>query len=304
MKPGRFEFGLCVATAMLALSAMGPQAARAQNPPASFPQARPAEAACAREGVGLARGRPTVVHPRAEADLTCSVTPMEALEWLDAADTVFVDTRLPAEYGQFGVRGAVNLPVDDLPAKGFLKRKRVVLLGSGKGDQSLFRACARLKREGFGRVHVIRGGVMLWHLTQQPMIGRPPHPYALAALNPAEFWREGQFDENIVMHVPDMKAVEEHVPFAVELSGASTEGVRAVLQRRSQELKGAPLHAVVLVTGTEVTSAHWEAIQQRLWPIPVLHYSGGIAALAAAAAQQAAAWDAMARGPKTPACGS
>lgn len=62
--------------------------------------------------------------------------------------------------------------------------------------------------------------------------------------------------------------------------------------------------AVVLATATDVSAAQWEQIQQSLWPIPVLHYAEGVPALTAFKARQTAAWDAMARGPKKPRCGS
>lgn len=275
-------------------------------PLSGFAQATAATSAsdmkCARDE-GPRAASAVAPAPRGATDLRCAVLPLEAMSWIDSADTVFVDVRSPADYAAYGLRGAVNLALEDIPSKRFLKSKRVVLVGDGKGEQALYQTCGRLKGEGFTSVRVLRGGLPLWHHAQLPLVGRPPIAASLAQLNPFEFWRESLFEDNVVLLGPGQHSLGELLGFSTTIDELSGEAVRAVIERRRKELKDAPMAAVVLATDRNAPLARWTQLQDSLWPVPLLLYAEGRPLMDAFMARQNAAWLAQARGPKKPPCG-
>lgn len=265
----------------------------------------PANGSCRRDdSAAVAPGAVVAAPVLPEPDLSCAIAANDALSWLDAPDALFVDTRLPAEHAQFGIRGSVNLAALDLRTKPYLKAKRIVLFGNGKGEQENYRACAQLKRAGFAQVRVLRGGIAMWQLAQQPLVGRSMPNGAMVGLDAAEFWQEAKFDDNVVLVNPTRREVQANLSFSVLLDQPSADAIKAVLERRRKELKGAPMAAVVLVAGKELTEAQLAQIQQALKPIPVLLYTDSNEALTRHMARQQAVWTAHARGPKKPACGA
>jgi len=264
----------------------------------------PANGSCRREDSAAGAPAAVVAAPvQPEPDLSCAIAASDALFWLDAPDALFVDTRLPAEHAQFGIRGSVNLAALDLRTKPYLKSKRIVLFGNGKGEQENYRACAQLKRDGFAQVRVLRGGIAMWHLAQLPLVGRSVPNGGLVGLDTAEFWQEAKFDDNVVLVSPARREVQSNLSFSVLLAQPSAEAIKSVLERRRKELKGTPMAAVVLVAGNEVSEVQLAQIQQSLKPIPVLLYADTHEALTRHLARQQVVWSAYARGPKKPACG-
>lgn len=235
--------------------------------------------------------------------MRCAAAPLDVMGWLEAADTVVVDVRLPGEYAAFGIKGAVNLSLDDLSSKRFLRSRRVVLVGDGKGEQELYQACGRLRREGFSSMHVLRGGMPLWHHAQLPLMGRPPLAASLAQLNAHEFWRESLFDDNVVLLGPGQHGLSERLTFATAIDDLSVDAIRTVLERRRKELKGAPMAAIVLATSRTTSLEQWARLQEGLWPLPLLQYAHEKPAFDAFMARQTAAWVAQAKGPPKPPCG-
>lgn len=280
------------------------QASAPNAAPDGFKEIKRSDGVCRRDadGAGNAVELPEG-PPLPEPDLSCAVSPADAQAWADAANTVFVDTRLPVEFGQFGIRGAVNLGLSDLQTKPYLMSKRLVLLGSGKAEQALYQACAVLKRQGFAQVRVVRGGMASWHASQLALIGRPPSAAALSRIDPAELWRESKFDDNVVMVAASQAALQANLSFSVVLPQVSAYAIKAILDRRRKELKGAPVAAVVLAAGPELSDQQLLQIQQALKPVPVLLYADTADALARQVARQTATWTAQARGPKRPGCG-
>ena len=265
----------------------------------------PANGACRRDdSVTGASGAAVATPAQPEPDLSCAIAASDVLSWLDAPDALFVDTRLPAEHAQFGIRGSVNLAALDLRTKPYLKSKRIVLFGNGKGEQENYRACAQLKRAGFTQVRVLRGGIAMWQLAQQPLVGRSMPNAAMVGLDSAEFWQEAKFDDNVVLVSPARREVQANLSFSVLLDQPSADAIKGVLEQRRKELKGAPMAAVVLVAGKEITETQLAQIRASLKPIPVLLYADSNESLTRHIAQHQAVWTAHARGPKRPACGA
>lgn len=244
-----------------------------------------------------------VAAPLLDADLSCAISPGDAMRWLEAANTIFVDTRPAPEHGQFGIRGAVNVRPSELKTKTYLQRKRIVLFGVGVGDQELYRACSGLKQAGFGQVHVLRGGLALWSAFRLPLIGAPPSGSLMSRLSAAQLWQESRYDDNVVVVFPSMSAGRENLPYSVLLMTPTAEGVRGVLERRRKELKGAPVASVILVAGAEMNDQQFEQLQQKLGAIPLLLYAESLGALDRQLSSQKAMWAAQSRGPKRPGCG-
>jgi len=243
--------------------------------------------------------RPTLLAP----DLACAVSPTAALAWVGAEDTLFVDTRPPFQFSQFTIRDAVNMNAGDMRSKSYLKSKRLVLFGSGKGDYVLYRECARLRNDGFGQVHVLRGGLNTWQASHQPLLGRPPDGAGGLLLGAGELLEEAEFEGNVVLVTAGLQQAQRHLPSSILVPQATSRVLTAALERRSKELKGAPMASLVLVAEPGVGIEEFGRLQQAILPTPLLVYSGAGDAIVSHIARQDAVWSAQARGPRQPSCG-
>lgn len=304
---GARRYALLPALYLISASLFVPNVVAQSTPSSGLPEAL--------KGINLADGvcRPEarvdeapIISPPTKVvqpDLSCAVTPTDAASWLNVSETLFVDTRLPAEYAVFGIPGAVNMPVSDLMVKSYLVRKRIVLFGSGKGEEELYRACTSLKRQGFARVHVLRGGVAQWRVAKLPLIGRVPVAALLSRIDAAELLRESAFDDNVVLVVPNRASMKTRLPSSFALPGANAESIKTLLERRGKELKGAPMASVILVAGSDLDDQEIDLIRQALSPVPILFFTGDSNALVQFATRQDLMLKAYARGPKKPGCG-
>lgn len=82
--------------------------------------------------------------------------------WLDRGeDFVLIDLRSGEEYSRGHLKGAVNIPFGDLPARyGELPREKVLVFYCGRGANSM-RACGRLCSLGYRTVD-LAGGVLYY----------------------------------------------------------------------------------------------------------------------------------------------
>jgi len=95
-----------------------------------------------------------------------------------------VDVRRPDEYiGELGhIDGSMNMPLADLPSRlselQGIKHQPIVLVC--RTDKRSAKAAELLCAAGFGRVEVLRGGMMLWHARPRPTENQhgkdPLHP--------------------------------------------------------------------------------------------------------------------------------
>jgi rhodanese-related sulfurtransferase len=284
----------------------GPACAQMASPgevPRALKDIKPAPAACRPDKVEPIHA-PSGARSDIAPDLACAISAAELYSALGRPDTVLIDVRPASEYGSFRIGGALNMGVAETRSKAYLRSKRLVLVGDGKGERELYAACAALKRDGFKQVRTLRGGIASWVADERPVIGRAPSPDRLIRLSAAELWRESQFDGNVVLVAENREPMLADLPFAAALGLPSVETVRAALEERRKRLKNAPLASVVLIADAGLAPEQLATLQQALRPVPLLMYAETRDALNRYVTLQKAIWAAQARGPKQPGCGS
>ncbi len=88
------------------------------------------------------------------------------------ADTLVLDVRGESEFEQGHILNARNFPVNKLDQRlheieKFKDRNVVIYCESGMRAN---RAAARLKREGFGKLHNLVGGMVAWEKANLPVV--------------------------------------------------------------------------------------------------------------------------------------
>ncbi len=241
---------------------------------------------------------------RPAPDLRCAMDPADAAAALGRPDVVVVDIRSLDRFEAGHVESAVNLTPSALRTTVSLRGKHIVVVGTGKGEHELYAACAELKKTGFRRVDVLRGGMAAWVSQGHPSAGDGRDALTDATLSASELWAESQSEGNVVVATLDRQEVQQTLPFAKPIAEPSAAAIQAVLERRRKELKEAPLASVIVVSGQVKDVGAEQRLRARLQPVPLLFYRGPAEDLERVLAQQEAVWRAHARGPKPPRCGS
>jgi rhodanese-related sulfurtransferase len=272
--------------------------------PAALKDLKQATGACHRDAPDAGASQ---TAPEMRADLTCAIALPELQTLMKRPDAALLDLRSGTDYQAYHINGALSLHLSDLHSKPYWRNKAVVLVGDGRAEGELYSECTRLKQSGYKQVRVLRGGMPLWLSQHQPVTGQgqglSPPLAQLVRLPSAGFWLESQNQDNLVLLAKEQSALREHVPFSVVLPQTSAEAIKAVLARRSRELKNAPLASVVLAASPALTDTQIERLQQALQPVPLLVYADSQEALKRQLVQQKAIWLAQARGPKQLGCG-
>lgn len=236
-------------------------------------------------------------------DLGCAIPSSQVQSLLIQSNPILADLRPGADYQTFHIESALTLTSADLHAKPYWHDKTVVLIGNGKAERELYGECARLKQSGYRQVRVLRGGMPQWLAHHQPVTGRAPSASQLMRLSASEFWLESQNVENLVVLGKEQSALKGDLSFSVVLPQTTGEAIMAVLNRRSKELKNAPLMSVVLAAAPNITEEQMLRLQKAVMPLPLLVYSDTRDAFVRQLAVQKAVWKAQASGPKQPGCG-
>lgn len=291
---------LCALAIVAGHGGAGAQVASADGLPEALKGIQRATGVCRRDDAAPVLG--TAAAPAVSPDLGCAISPAELRPMLALTDTAVVDLRAPTAYQAFHIEGALNLSSLDLHSKPYWRSKAVVLVGDGRAEHELYRECTRLKRLGYKRVAVLRGGMPLWLAAGQPAAGRAPAATQLARLTASEFRQESGHMNNLVVLSKLQSALQSDFPNVPMLPEVTPASLKAMLDRQRKERKTA-LSAVVLATHSGVADQEIALMQNALMPIPLLVYTDTREAYVRQVAVQKAIWSAQARGPKLPACG-
>lgn len=247
----------------------------------------------------------SAVPPRrqpASADFGCAIGVQKAAALSQDPNAIVIDTRRQVEHDAFRIDGALRIELGAIKTKQHLRERALVMLGSGRGDGDLYAECGNLKKAGFKRVHVLRGGMKEWIAGGQPVIGLAPAPIELAMLAPGELFKEAGFDKNVVLvdAAADRKRMRlERGQTVQKASSAAFQTAAAAAVKKRQ---GAPFASVVIVVGDAFDRQQLSAVVDSLKPYPALIYAGGAENYGRFLDDQKAMWVAQARGPKTPGC--
>ena len=296
------QMQICLlAIGLLASSVALPQTPLGSKPPIAFMDIKPSVGECQREsGLTTPLPRPKnadIVPP----DLSCAISPTELSVLIARPDTLIADVRPEPDYALFHLQGAINLTASALRTKNFLKIKTVVLIGSGLTERELYADCARLKANGFRQAKVLSGGLPAWLSSGRAVSGRLPDASKLGLLSPPELWAEARFNANLVLLTANRSDLMPEFPSAVAIPDASLGAIQAAINKRGRKT---PLASVVLVTADDKVAAYLPNLRQAIQPIPLLAFTDSAEAYTRQLAQLQAVWDAQARGPKKPKCGS
>jgi rhodanese-related sulfurtransferase len=307
---GRAARLLRVGTAWLCAAGCGFAAAQAVRPGSELPAAlegvQPV-GSCRRDepappGAARAASAPAAAAT-AQPDLSCAISVAELAAAQAQRTHTIVDLRSRDDHEQARIDGAMHASLDELRTLDVLRRKPLVLVGSGKAERELYAACARLRAQGFAQVKVLRGGFAQWLLEGRGVLARGEVPARSLRLGTAELWAESRFDANLVVVAPGQARLREQLQLAMPLADLQPATLKALLERRRRELRDAPLAAVVLVAEPGVSEEALLGLRTAIAPVPLLAYAQPYEQYAREMGQQQALWAGHARGPRQPPCG-
>ena len=314
MKPDRMSVQRVVssvilrcAIALLSMMCLVNTAFAQPQPVSALPEVlkgiKAADGVCRKNEPLSGEGEQTVSRENFPPDFSCALAVTDASTRLNQPDTLFADLRQAVEFSRFHIPGALSLNMSDLRSRPYWRDKDVILVGSGKAEHELYALCAELKKSGYKKVSVLRGGMPIWLNTAQPVSGRVPLGGVTLQLTAAEVWQESQLAENLVLLTQAYAGHQVDLPFAVPLKELDEQTVKRVVERRRKELKKGNLAAIVLAVDDTVSDVQINDLQQAMLPVPVMVYRGNGQVLGKAIAQQKAVWLAHERGPKQLGCG-
>jgi len=90
------------------------------------------------------------------------VSPEQLADWIiqGRADYRLIDLRTPADFGQYHIPGAENVPITGLADHGLLRNEKIVLYSEG-GIHSA-QAWFLLRAKQYAGVYILRGGLQEW----------------------------------------------------------------------------------------------------------------------------------------------
>jgi rhodanese-related sulfurtransferase len=133
---------------------------------------------------------------------------------------VLVDVRSQEAFDRVRIPGSLNLPLEFIRTKSFLKTTPVVLVNEGFRLQPLAGECERLKSAGFP-VSILSGGLCAWHRADGPLEGDLAVAAAFSRVTPQAAYLEKNAASRLVVDVSGVRSQtswEEfphalHVPF-------------------------------------------------------------------------------------------
>lgn len=99
------------------------------------------------------------------------VDPMAATELINHREAVVVDVRPAADFAQGHIINAINLPMNGFANQiGTLQKHKdkPIIVNCRSGAQSSS-ACSQLRKQGFGEVYNLRGGILAWQNANLPL---------------------------------------------------------------------------------------------------------------------------------------
>lgn len=243
--------------------------------------------------------------PQWTPDLSCAISVPELQKMSSNPDLTMLDLRSKEAFQAWHINGALNVTLADLHAKPYWRNKQVVLIGNGKLEREWYGTCSHLKKIGYSKVKVLRGGMPAWLGQQGPVLGRVTERVPqMLRVNAAEFWQESRDSDQLLLLSPTQKALHQELPQATILPQDSPDAILAVLARHRKQTKAAPLTGVLLVAPATISEEQITRIQKAIIPLPLLVYTDTRAAVQQQIALQKQMLAAQARGPRQLSCGS
>jgi rhodanese-related sulfurtransferase len=214
------------------------------------------------------------------------------------AGAVVVDLRPPAEYRRFHIAGALNHTPGEVRTKAFLKNKILLLVGSGREEQSVAAAARQLSAAGFADVSLLRGGMISWIVAGKSVLGEAPSLQELVYLSPGDLMREAGVAENSVLLAGNAAALQPLLPAARTRSVKAMDDSLLQLLRSQSQKQG----SAVLVSGADLSPAWVEQAVRAAAPRSLLVYAAPEWQFSQFVEGQRAVWKRVERGPPPKPC--
>ena len=235
-------------------------------------------------------------------DLSCAVSAHEVSKRMSAGALHLVDTRTESEYLQGHIDGAINLSWGEVRVRNHLRSRPIVLLGSGKSDESLYIACAALKAAGVPKVSVLRGGMLVWRDAGMPLIGASEPLEEMRRLSDEQFMQALAVPSNIIVAMPEADDFTALTPRVIRLRSASDSAISDLLTERARQIGDIPFAGIVVLVSRGSRADSLAAAIRAVHPHPILTYAGTAKEYSAYVKTKRAMWVAQARGPKPLPC--
>lgn len=211
-----------------------------------------------------------------------------------------VDIRSPEKFSRYRIPGSLNIPAHILKTKAFLKSRHVVLVDEGQGVSQLLAACKQLRRAGFMKVSVLRGGLNYWRHKVGPLQGDKSAQRELDMLSPRQYFREQVYDWLVVnaTSLNGRRFTEVFGDRSIILYKNNPElflrDLRAAIERTETTI--AP--SIVVIGDDDQQYQFLRDVLNKAGIYNVFYLQGGVKAYEAFLADQQAVWKRLARGPK------
>ena len=109
--------------------------------------------------------------PVVQGAAATGISPTEAVQCMNREKGVVVDVCSAAEFAQSHIKGAVNVPLDELEArldKAVKNKSTPVIMVCAAGGRSK-RAQAIAQKLGYDKVHSLHGGLKAWKEANLPV---------------------------------------------------------------------------------------------------------------------------------------
>lgn len=150
------------------------------------------------------------------------------------SDIIFVDVRDKQFFNKKHISSSINIPLDLIKTKAFLKNKITILVGNGWNEQLLIDKCIQLKGKGFKSIKVVAGGIISWFKSQKELSKR-----TLISLSSKEFFNNKTEKKFVPFVISDKnkKLIKTALPYAKIVSPKATK--RQLLKKLNRIGKGA-----------------------------------------------------------------
>jgi len=110
--------------------------------------------------------------PVVQGAAATGITPTDAVQCMNREKGVVIDVCSAAEFAESHIKGAVNVPLDELEGRlaGTVKNKSTpLILVCAAGSRSK-RAQAVAQKLGYEKVHSLQGGLKAWKEANLPVV--------------------------------------------------------------------------------------------------------------------------------------
>ena len=266
-------------------------------------------AACFAPARSASAGNPKAYHlmppkPRPR-DRSCYITVGSVLP-PGKNNYTFVDVRPSDAFARYRIPGALNIPLNAVKSKAFLKTTPIVLVNEGRSTAALETACVELKKAGFTRVAILQGGLNAWHIRGGALAGDPFVQADLNRMSPEELFVESRYNDWLVLDVSGASKadVKKRLPQAVSLGKATNNAafISSVKSAVNNKKRAVPNPNILFINEAGADYEKLDRLVRAAGITNVFYLQGGLAGYRDLEARQIAMWNQLDNPPKAMAC--